>query len=171
VFWHIDQSFTRDPSPVIVLKAVVVPPTGGDTMFANLRAAYDALTPDDKAAIAGLTARHAFGAVLGLTTVGRSRGVTQPLVRKHPITGRRSLYLNRFCIQSIGGLSRTRAADLLDRLYAHAVKPEFVYSHNWTPGDVLVWDNASLMHRVASTAPGLRVLHRTHTRAIDKQPS
>jgi alpha-ketoglutarate-dependent taurine dioxygenase len=164
VFWHIDQSFRRNPSPVIVLKAVVVPPAGGATMFANLRAAYDALTPDDRASIAGLKARHCFGALLGLTTVGQSRGVVQPIVRRHPVTGRRSLYLNQFCIQSIDGLSRQGAADLLGRLYTHAVKPEFVYSHNWTPGDVLVWDNASLMHRAASAPSALRVLHRTHTR-------
>jgi taurine dioxygenase len=164
VFWHIDQSFRRNPSPVIVLKAVVVPPAGGATMFANMRAAYEALTPDAKAAIAGLKARHCFGALLGITTVGRSKSIAQPIVRRHPITGRRSLYLNQFCIESIDGLSRDRAGDLLERLYAHAVKPQFVYSHDWTPGDVLVWDNASLMHRAASTPSALRVLHRTNTR-------
>ncbi|HET9362475.1 MAG TPA: TauD/TfdA family dioxygenase [Vicinamibacterales bacterium] len=167
LFWHADQSFRPDPSPVIVLKAVEVTPVGGVTMFADMRAAYDALTPDERASIASLKARHHFGTLLGMASIGTARpGTVHPLVREHSITKRRSLYLNQFSLESVEGLPRKRGAELLRRLYSHALKPEFVYSHTWTPGDVLVWDNMSLMHRAADIPRDtLRVLHRTHTRA------
>jgi taurine dioxygenase len=168
LFWHVDQSFRPDPSPVIVLKAAVVTPVGGTTMFADMRAAYDALTPDQRASIDSLKARHHFGTLLGIASTGTARpgGTVHPLVREHSITKRRSLYLNQFSLESVEGLPRKRGGELLQRLYSHVLKPEFIYSHTWTPGDVLVWDNISLMHRAADI-PGdtLRVLHRTHTRA------
>jgi taurine dioxygenase len=166
VFWHTDRSFEPDPSPVIVLKAVVVPPAGGATMFADMRAAYDSLSANTKAEVASLKARHCFGALLGASalTTGRKEGTIHPLVRRHSRTRRRSLYLNQFSIDSIIGLPGRRGSELLGRLYAHALRPEFVYAHAWRPGDVLVWDNMSLMHRVANVPTSLRVLHRTHTR-------
>jgi taurine dioxygenase len=169
MFWHTDQSFRRDPAPVIILKAVVVPPVGGLTMFADMRAAYEALTPELKTSIGSLKARHRFGALFAASSVATSRGgaVIHPLVREHPITKRRSLYLNQFSLESLQGVPRERGAELLRRLYSHALKPEFIYSHKWTPGDVLVWDNTSLMHRAADIPTDtLRVLYRTHTRAV-----
>jgi taurine dioxygenase len=168
LFWHVDQSFRPDPSPVIVLKAVVVTPVGGATMFADMRAAYDALTPDQRASIDSLKARHHFGTLLGMASNGTSHpgGTVHPLVREHSITKRRSLYLNQFSLESVKGLPRKRGGELLRHLYSHTLKPEFIYSHTWTPGDVLVWDNMSLMHRAADIPNDtLRVLHRTHTRA------
>jgi len=169
MFWHTDQSFRRDPAPVIILKAVVVPPVGGVTMFADMRAAYDALAPDLQTSVDSLKARHRFGALFGSSSVATSRSgaVIHPLVREHPITKRRSLYLNQFSLELLQGVRRERGAELLRSLYSHALKPEFIYSHKWTPGDVLVWDNTSLMHSAAdipTDAP--RVLHRTHTRAV-----
>jgi taurine dioxygenase len=168
LFWHVDQSFRPDPSPVIVLKAVAVPPAGGATMFADMRAAYDALAPDRQASLDLLRARHCFGARLGMASpaTSRSSGAVHPLVREHSITKRRSLYLNQFSLESVERLPRKRGNELLQRLYAHALQPEFIYSHTWMPGDVLVWDNMSLMHRAADIPrDALRVLHRTHTRA------
>lgn len=168
VFWHSDQSFKRCPSPVIVLKAVVVPPDGGDTMFADMRAAYEALEPQDQRLIEGLTVRHRFGALLGIearSPTSRPSDALHPLARKHPVTGRRSLYLNQFCIDCIEGWPRSASAELLERLYAHAFAPRFTYVHKWQSGDVLVWDNGSLAHRVAKMPAALRVLHRTHTRS------
>jgi taurine dioxygenase len=168
LFWHVDQSFRPDPSPVIVLKAVVVTPVGGATMFADMRAAYDALALDQRASIDSLKARHDFGRLLGMAPIAASRpgGAVHPLVREHAITKRRSLYLNQFSLQSVEGLPRKRGTELLRRLYSHTLQPEFIYSHRWTPGDVLVWDNMSLMHRAADIpSDTLRVLHRTHTRA------
>jgi alpha-ketoglutarate-dependent 2,4-dichlorophenoxyacetate dioxygenase len=169
MFWHTDQSFRRDPSPVIILKAVVVPPVGGVTMFADMRAAYEALAPDLKTSIASLKARHRFGAMFGTPSVATSRSgaVIHPLVRVHPITKRRSLYLNQFSLESLQGVRRERGTELLRTLYSHALKPEFIYSHTWTSGDVLVWDNTSLMHRAVDVPTDtLRVLYRTHTRAV-----
>jgi taurine dioxygenase len=167
VFWHVDQSFTRFPSPVIVLKAVVVPPAGGVTMFADMRAAYDALEPSEKKRIEELKARHRFGALFGVgigSTSPKGAEAVHPLVRIHPTTGRRSLYLNQFCINCVEGCSGSASAELLRRLYVHALAPEFIYAHAWQPGDVLVWDNGSLMHRVADMPAARRILHRTHTR-------
>jgi taurine dioxygenase len=174
MFWHTDQSFRRDPAPVIVLKAVVVPPTGGVTMLADIRAAYEALTRDLKTSIDSLKARHRFGALFGASSVATSRSsaVIHPLVREHPITKRRSLYLNQFSLESLQGLRRERGTELLRTLYSHALQPEFIYSHKWTVGDVLVWDNTSLMHRAADIpTDALRILHRTHTRAVRRDRS
>jgi taurine dioxygenase len=166
VFWHTDQSFKPSPSPVIVLSAAVLPDPGGATMFADMRAAYDSLSKVGKASIKGLKARHCFGALLGAAalTAATSGGSVHPLVRRHPVTGRRSLYLNQFSLESVVGVARQRAMPMLRKLYAHALKPEFVHTHWWTPRDVLVWDNLSLMHRAADLPAALRVLHRTHTR-------
>jgi taurine dioxygenase len=167
VFWHTDQSYDPHPAPVIVLKAVVLPPSGGTTMFADMRAAHDQLSARDKAEVAALRARHAFGALLGAAavTTGARGGTVHPLVRRHPVTKRRSLYLNQFSLHSVLGVPRKKGAELLARLYAHALKPEFIYAHTWRSGDVLVWDNLSLMHRVADVPTSPRLLHRTHTRA------
>jgi len=166
VFWHTDQSFNPDPSPVIVLKAVVVPSPCSATMFANMRGAYEALPPKRKAVLEPLAARHCFGALLGASglTAPRDGATVHPLVREHHVTGRRSLYLNQFSIDSIVGLPKRKGVQLLASLYAHALKPEFIYAHAWRPGDVLVWDNLSLMHRAEDTSVSARVLHRTHTR-------
>jgi alpha-ketoglutarate-dependent taurine dioxygenase len=165
VFWHIDQSFRKDPSPVIVLRAVTIPAGGTVTMFADMRAAYDGLSPRDKSLTQTLKARHRFGALLGLKGPSTpSDGVIQPLVRRDPITKRRSLYLNQFCIDSIVGLPRPKGTNLLQKLYTHALQPEFIYAHRWAKGDVVVWHNASLMHRAANISPARRILYRTHTR-------
>jgi taurine dioxygenase len=167
VFWHTDQSFRKCPSPVIVLKAVVMPRRGGNTMFADMRTAYETLDPSDKKLIGRLKARHRFGALMGIAAGSRTSrrpDAVHPLARKHPITGRRSLYLNQFCIEGIEGWPRSASSELLQRLYAHALAAKFIYVHQWQLGDVLVWDNGSLMHRVAGMPEALRVLHRTHTR-------
>ena len=166
-FWHTDQSFRPSPSPVIVLKAVVVPATGGRTMFANMRAAYAALPPERRAALDGLTARHRFGAAFGIGEMmtAHGGGSVHPIVRTDERTQRRSLYLNQFCMDSIEGLSTAEGTELLNSLYAHVLKPEFVYVHAWRPGDVLIWDNLALMHRLVDVPPLPRILHRTHTRA------
>jgi taurine dioxygenase len=167
VFWHTDQSYKPDPSPVIVLKAVVVSGASSATQFADMRAAYDALPARSRAVVAPLAARHCFGALLGAAavTAPRTGGTVHSLVREHAATGRRSLYLNQFSIESVVGMPKGKGLRLLSRLHAHAVKPAFVYEHAWRPGDVLVWDNLSLMHRAAGLSASRRVLHRTHTRA------
>jgi taurine dioxygenase len=134
-------------------------------MFADMRTAYDGLSPRDKSLTQTLRARHRFGALLGLKRPStRAGGAIQPLVRRDPVTKRRSLYLNQFCIDSIVGLPRSKGTQLLQKLYAHALQPEFIYAHRWAPGDVVVWDNTSLMHRAANISPARRILYRTHTR-------
>jgi taurine dioxygenase len=166
VFWHTDQSYKPDPSPVVVLKAVVVPSPCSDTVFADMRAAYEALPVRKRTGVSRLAARHCFGALLGAASVTAPRNLAtiHPLVRRHPVTKRRSLYLNQFSIDRIVGMPRRKSAEVLSSLYEHALKPEFIYSHAWQRGDVLVWDNLSLMHRAAEISATTRVLHRTHTR-------
>jgi alpha-ketoglutarate-dependent taurine dioxygenase len=88
-----------------------------------------------------------------------------PVVRMNAHTKRRSLYLNQFCLDSICELPAAEGAALLNELYEHCLGPEFVYTHQWRDGDVLVWDNLTLMHRLHQVPEALRVLHRTQTRA------
>jgi taurine dioxygenase len=165
LFWHVDQSFRPSPAPVIVLSAACVPASGGTTVFADMRSAYEALPPDRLAALDSLTCRHRFGAGLGIADLmSPEGGALHPLVRTHPTTKRRSLYLNPLCTDSVEGLPPREGTELLADLCAHATKPEFVYEHQWRSGDVLAWDNHSLMHRLADIPASPRVLYRTHTR-------
>jgi taurine dioxygenase len=164
--WHTDQSYRRPPPDISLFFAVVPTPKGqGQTMFANGAAAYDGLPPALKQRIEGLEGLH-----VRLNT-GRSRQAVeageparplaphegsqrQPVVRVHPVTGRRSLYL---CESSqmdwldgpLVGMQpgpHGDAAQLLDELMTHLTRPEFIYVHDWDPGDLIVWDNRCLVH-------------------------
>jgi taurine dioxygenase len=175
LYWHSDQSFTPAPSAAIVLLAKQLPPVGGDTLFANMRMTYDALPDDLKKRLRGMRARHSFRyLMMGLTSRRISPAyasrlqeqfpdVEHPLIRVHAVTGEKSLFLNELCIDKIVGMSNQESAEVLKYLYTQALQPQFTYRHKWQPGDLVVWDNTSLMHR-ANDIPKhpLRVFHRTH---------
>lgn len=168
--WHSDLSFQRRPALATILYGIETPTTGGETQFADMAAAYDALDDATKRRIAGLRAIHDLDHSrrrMGeppMTEAQRRQTppVDHPLVRTHPDTGRRILYVSRH-VSHIGGLPRDESDALLDELMDHATQPRFVFSYRWQPGDVLMWDNRSTIHRATGydTSAQRRVIHRT----------
>ena len=170
-FWHTDKSYHAVPALVTILHAVEVPPSGGDTQFANAGLAYDALPTDMKARLDGLRAVHDWvasrinsGTSPATAEQRRARPpISHPLVRTHPETGRKSLYLGVH-VSHIEGLPEAESATLLAELTDHIGQDRFVYTHRWRRGDVLMWDNRCLLHRAVPNyeiARHPRVLNRT----------
>ncbi|MBU2533536.1 MAG: TauD/TfdA family dioxygenase [Alphaproteobacteria bacterium] len=152
--WHSDASFRPISGELSMLYAHVVPPVGGDTEFADLRAAYDALDDGLKAEIGGLIAEHSIFHSRGLlghtdyTEVERAAlpDVRHPLVRTHPGSGRKTLYMGAHAAHIIGWPipeGRLLLRDLMD----HATERRFVHAHAWQPGDLVIWDNRCTLHR------------------------
>lgn len=163
--WHTDMSYIPAPPMASVLYAVEVPPSGGDTHFASMIQAYASLPEDLKRAVAGRTAKHDSS----YTSVGELRrgstditdpreapGASHPIVRLHPETGVPALYLGRRKNGYIDGLALEESERLLDRLWAHATDPRLAYAHKWRQGDILVWDNRSVIHRRDAFDPKTR---------------
>jgi len=152
--WHSDSSFKPTPAKYSLLHARSIPSKGGNTEFADMRAAYDALDDETKAAVEGLVCEHSqiySRQQLGffdLTDEERERfaPVRQVLVRTHPVTGRKSLYLASHAGAIIGWPIPEARAFLRD-LIEHATQREFTYSHKWRVGDLVMWDNRQTMHR------------------------
>jgi taurine dioxygenase len=152
--WHTDKSYLAAPALLTMLEALELPPEGGDTQFADMTRAYDALPDDTKREIAGLRAVHSFEYMRRstgdrpLTDAERAATppVVHPLVRTHPETGRKSLYIGMYCA-AIVGMDEAAGRALIDRLQAHATQPQFVYIHRWRPRDLVFWDNRCLAHR------------------------
>jgi alpha-ketoglutarate-dependent taurine dioxygenase len=159
--WHTDKPYRAAPPSLTLLYAVEVPPAdagrGGNTEFANTALAYDALPEDVKQRIAGFRVvfRPAFDPSLP--------EVDHPLVRTHPETGRKALYLGNHATHILG-MPAAEGGALLAELLAHATRPEFVYAHRWRPGDLVMWDNRVLLHRLV-LGEGLRqhrrIMHRS----------
>jgi alpha-ketoglutarate-dependent taurine dioxygenase len=137
-----------------MLQAVELPPSGGDTEFADMSAAYEALPGPEKARIDGLRVVHSFEYMRTSTgdrpLTDEERAATppvvHPLVRTHPDTGRRSLYLGMYCSEVVG-MDAAQGRALLDDLLNHATQARFAYTHRWEPGDLVLWDNRCLLHR------------------------
>jgi alpha-ketoglutarate-dependent 2,4-dichlorophenoxyacetate dioxygenase len=152
--WHSDSSFRPVPAKYSLLSARILPSWGGNTDFADMRAAYDALDPRSKAEIEDLVCEHSLihsRQAIGFTDLSPEemaafRPVRQRLVRTHPVTGRRSLFLAAHA-GAIEGRTVPEARMFLHDLTEHATQPEFVYSHAWRPGDLVMWDNRQTMHR------------------------
>jgi len=159
--WHSDDSYQPVPCSLTILYGVEVPPTGGDTQFTNMYAAYDALPAATKERIAPLKVVHAYNSSRKGTRIATLSGAEQekvpgavhPLVRTHPETGRRALYLNPNRMEQIVGMSRAESDRLLDELIAHATQPQFQYRHKWRRGDILIWDNRCTMHKANADYP------------------
>jgi len=153
--WHSDSSFKATPAKYSLLYCLSVASKGGNTEFADMRAAYDALDDERKALIEDLVCEHSqmfSRAQLGFTEFTeeereRFKPVLQVLVRAHPSTGRKSLYLSSHA-GSILGWPVPEARFLLRDLVEHATQRKFVYSHKWRVGDLVIWDNRRTMHRV-----------------------
>jgi alpha-ketoglutarate-dependent 2,4-dichlorophenoxyacetate dioxygenase len=155
MLWHSDSSFRAIPAKYSLLSARVVNPVGGNTEFADMRAAYDALDAGTKAEIADLICEHSLmysRGSLGMLDYSDEeramfRPVRQSLVRTHPVSGRKSLYLSSHA-GAIIGMPTPEARILLRDLNEHATQPKFVYVHTWRPWDLVIWDNRQVMHRV-----------------------
>jgi taurine dioxygenase len=174
--WHSDLSFKKIPALVTILFAVRLPEQGGDTEFSNCHAAYDALDGSMKIRLEGLRGVHTVNklrnprvAIAGTRQDAeafyraRDATVTHPLVRTHPETGRKTLYLSpRFTI-AIDGMDDSEAQPLLDELIAHQLDEKFRYRHKWRKGDFVMWDNRSVNHHACGgyEYPDIRTIHRT----------
>ena len=167
--WHTDSSYRAVPSMGSILHGIEVTKEGGETCFSNMYMVYDALDPDTKRRITGCRARHDFGHLTKLAPVKplteserqAMPPVWQPMVRKHPWTGRPSLFISPIYNDAIEGMNDDEAAELLTELTEFAGREEFVYRHRWTRGDVVMWDNRCTMHRVTPYDLNLRrVMHR-----------
>ncbi|WP_066741347.1 TauD/TfdA family dioxygenase [Cupriavidus sp. D384] len=174
-FWHSDLSYKETPSLGSLLHAIDLPAEGGDTLFANMHAAYDGLPAALKQKIEGLTAEHTYLARyaelqkrspwrpnLTPEQIAQVKPVVHPVVRTHPETGRRALFVSEHFTTKIVGLPDDESRALLDALFAHSVQPEYVYRHQWRQHDLVFWDNRSLLHLAAGTPDHLRrVMFRT----------
>jgi taurine dioxygenase len=154
--WHTDHSNDTRPPKATVLHAVRLPGRGGDTQFANMAAAHDALPDETRARLAPLMAIHVYQSshsarkLMTLSEPNRERvpnAVLHPLVRTHPENGRKSIYVNPIRIEGIVGLDHKEALPLLDELIGHATQERFQYRHAWQPGDLVIWDNRCLLHK------------------------
>jgi taurine dioxygenase len=165
-FWHTDLNFVEEPPAASCLFAHEVPPTGGDTGFANMYSAFEALPEDVAARIAGHRIRHdaRFNSAGYLREV-RVPDTLHPIVRRHPETLRNALYLGRRAHARIEDMAVDESDALLDTLWAHATSDAFTWHHQWRAGDLLIWDNRCTLHRRDSfDASQRRVMHRTQTR-------
>jgi taurine dioxygenase len=152
--WHSDVSCDPEPPLGSILYLHTVPPVGGDTLFASQYAAYDALSPQLKTYLEGLTAFHdggpsyrATNAKIGVPEAGRIYpSANHPVVRTHPVTGRKALYVNRGFTQRINGLPDDEARALLAFLIEHSVKPDFQVRFRWRANSVAFWDNRAVQH-------------------------
>jgi taurine dioxygenase len=169
--WHTDMSYLEVPPMASMLYAIEVPPSGGNTSFCSMVAAYAALPEALKRRIDGLTIKHDgtynSGGYLrqGVTATDDPRtspGALHPLVCIHPDTGRRMLYLGRRRNAYLEGLELAESEALLDELWEVAARPEFAWEHVWQVGDLVLWDNRSTMHRRDPfDATARRIMHRT----------
>jgi taurine dioxygenase len=175
--WHSDTSYRRRPSRCSLLYAKEVPQRDGrplgDTVFANAIAAYEALPETMKRRLDGLKAIHRYSArrrvddsprpKLTQAQLDETPDIAHPIVRTHPFTGRKSLYITAGECIGIEGMPHDEAVDLIAELDAHCVRPEFLYRHKWQVGDLLMWDNTSSMHLAICdyALPERRLMHRT----------
>ena len=175
VYWHSDLSYKAHPSLGSMLHAQELPETGGDTLFANMHKAWDTLPAPLRAAVAGLKAEHTYLAKyadlqkrspwrpdLSDEQKAQVRPVVHPVVRTHPETGRKALFVSEHFTTRLVGVPEDESATLLRELFAHSVRPEHIYRHAWQPHDMVFWDNRSLMHLAAGCPDDQRrKLYRT----------
>lgn len=175
--YHSDGIFRAEPEFASMLRAVEVPEAGGDTIFVGMRAAYDALSTDMKAYLANKQAINDFMKLHGSPKKARSwegenwermeksrranPPVAHPMVKVHPVTGRKSLYISESFTASIVGLGEDESKGLLDMLNRHCARPEFQCRFHWRPGSMAFWDNRSTQHyAVADYWPERRLMNR-----------
>ncbi|HEV7799975.1 MAG TPA: TauD/TfdA family dioxygenase [Burkholderiales bacterium] len=192
-FWHSDLSYKKEPSMLSALYAVEVPVKNGkvlgDTSFASSTAAYDALPDEMKQRVNGLKNVHSYryyraknieaqkedaargGRVIQEHVLTEEQlksvpDIETPLVRTHPVTKRKGLFVNEAHTSHVPGIPKEESEKLLSQLYRHIVQPEFIYTHSWQPGDLLMWDNAAVQHKAHFDydLPLRRLMYRTTVR-------
>ncbi|MBV7483679.1 TauD/TfdA family dioxygenase [Bordetella sp. BOR01] len=170
--WHTDASYLRTPDMYTQLYALQVPRDTngtalGDTLFTNTAAAYEALPADEQKRLLAMTAVHSFEAHLEkknakaqlkrapLTAEQKAKtpDVSHPIVRTHPVTGRKSLFVSEGHTARVDGLSASESQALLEQLWAHIKQPQFVFRHRWAENDLLIWDNCSTQHLATMDYP------------------
>jgi len=169
--WHTDMSYIAEPPSASALYSLEAPPSGGDTGFCNMYLAYETLAPELRRQIEGRVCRHDASrnsagelrrGYVDAPDPSQTVGADHPLVRTHPVTGRKALFLGRRRNAYIPGLSLADSEALLDALWAHAAKDEFTWYQQWCAGDLILWDNRCVMHRRDAFDPATRrVMHRT----------
>lgn len=154
--WHTDMSYIDAPPTASLLYGLEVPPSGADTHFASQHAAYEGLPADLKTAVEGKRANHdssytSAGELRAgakpVEAVDQAPGARHPIVRTHPETGRKALFLGRRRNAWIEGMAVPDSEALLDRLWAESSRPDYTYVHKWRRGDLLLWDNRAVIHR------------------------
>ena len=162
--WHADATFQPSPAAIGILVARVLPDRGGDTLFANQYVAYDQLSDGLKQVLSDLRALHKDDVFAKAYGIDNSKLAPQshPVVRTHPVTGRKSLYVNSLYTTHFEGMTRQESRPLLEYLFAQQIRPELVYSHHWQPGDVVMWDQSCTIHyAVHDHGDQERELHRS----------
>lgn len=160
--WHSDDTFMAEPCSLTCLYGIEVPGTGGDTEFANMYAAYEALPATERERLAKLRVVHMMKPTS--RAVGRTRTISpeilaarppvvHPLVRTHPETGRKSLYISRNRMERVVDMDVAESHRLIDDLVAHATQPQFTYRHKWHRGDIVIWDDRCTMHKANGDYP------------------
>ncbi|MFY9318924.1 TauD/TfdA dioxygenase family protein [Lentibacter algarum] len=173
--WHTDHSYDQVPAMGSILRAIEMPPYGGDTLFVSMGAAYEALSEPMRRFLDGLMAVHSSRHVFGVTTLdseaaksGRlsnAEAATQdarhPVVITHPLSGRRGLFVNPVFTTHIEGLTAEESTAILDMLYEHCRQPEFQCRVRWREGDITMWDNRATWHKAINDYQGFRrLMHR-----------
>jgi len=168
-YWHSDLSYVERPSLGSMLHAQELPAEGGDTLFADMHRAWDTLPAALRRAVEGRRAEHSYLAKyeelrarspwrpkLSDEQIVKVRPVLHPIVRVHPETGRKALFVNEHFTTRIESLPEDESRELLAQLFAHSVLPEHIYRHRWLPHDMVFWDNRSVMHLAAGCPDHLR---------------
>lgn len=176
--WHSDWSFQDRPPAATLLRSEVVPPVGGDTLFCDCARAYEALSPTMQAMLAPLQAIHSAARPYGtqgsfaketaqrtmqiITSAEAETTRTHPLVRTHPVTGRKALFISPVYTVGVEGLAGPETDAILGFLFKHMIQEQFIYRHRWKAGMLLMWDNRCTMHLAEGGYDGhLRLMHRT----------
>jgi taurine dioxygenase len=158
-YWHSDITYEDEPPMGSILHGVITPPTGGDTLYADMTRAYDALDDATKQQIEGLKAvhsyRHRYEAMMNAGVrppkteeeLSQWTEVIHPVARTHPETGKKAIFVNEGFTSRIEGMSDNESRDLLEKLFEHSTQDAFVYRHKWQQGDVVMWDNRCTLHK------------------------
>lgn len=179
--WHTDHSYDQIPAMGSILHAIELPSCGGDTLFVSMSAAYEALSDPTRRFLDGMTAVHSSRHAFGITILdseaaksgrlGNAEAATQdashPVVIKHPLSGRRGLFVNPVFTTHIEGLSNEESVAILSFLYEHCKQPEFQCRVRWRAGDLTMWDNRATWHKAINDYHGFRrLMHRVTVEGV-----
>ena len=179
-YWHSDVSFRQKPASASILSAKQIPSSGGDTIFCDQSRAFEHLSDTMKDLLMPLRAVHKFeviarsqyssGVLATKDLEGNTNSAVHPVVRTHPLTGRKSLFVNPGFTSHIQGLYETESQALLKFLFDHSLRPEFLYRHRWQDDDLVIWDNRCLMHYAVMDYPDSDPRYMERTTCIGERP-